>query len=424
MNRSLPCRVLFSLLVFKVVVFEVVLGGQFLCALDLRADSRIDEIQRQVEDETRKLAAIDRAKEALEKELAAVRAPLAVLRIQERKLTDELGEITAERGQAEKEMRHAMEELKRVSELSLKRVRAVYMQQDKDVSGWLLFLGSLSDLSVDVERNSFYLTKIRERDARISKQLEQLRGEKEKKEIELRNLSESQELYRNKISERRAEVSSRVAQQEALVHQLKAQKSEKEATLISLKAQALRLETVVTSLTGGSLTGGKEGHRLTGATGKPEVVQSSSTAPLPPYRGTGLSKLKGTLESPIVDGRVVRRFGETKSSGFKEIVLSRGVEISAAVRSPVRAIAPGMVIFNGAMPGYGKILILDHGERYYSLYGLLAETKVTRGEVLQRGQVVGLSGDLIDEDKNFYFEIRKNGEPVNPRAFYPGRTLF
>ena len=77
----------------------------------------------------------------------------------------------------------------------------------------------------------------------------------------------------------------------------------------------------------------------------------------------------------------------------------------------------GRVIYNGIMPEYGTILILDHGDREYSLYGRVVSPLATVGEVVQKGQVIAQVGEPDATGKNLYFEIRKNGKPLNPALF-------
>lgn len=100
---------------------------------------------------------------------------------------------------------------------------------------------------------------------------------------------------------------------------------------------------------------------------------------------------------------------------------SHGLLISAGMGSPVRAVADGSVVFAEWMTGYGLILIVDHGNGYLSLYAhnesLLKDVGATvkRGDAVSR---VGNSGGLAQPA--LYFELRRNGQPVDP-AVWMGR---
>ena len=111
---------------------------------------------------------------------------------------------------------------------------------------------------------------------------------------------------------------------------------------------------------------------------------------------------------------MIRGFGKYKIRGFKDMVRSKGIEFAPGPREAVRCIAPGQVLFIGSLPGYDEVIIVNHGQRYYSLYGQMDRIMVSRGQVLEQGQQLGVS----TADKPLYFELRKKGVAINPTAFY------
>ncbi|NDC38970.1 MAG: hypothetical protein EBZ48_13120 [Proteobacteria bacterium] len=144
---------------------------------------------------------------------------------------------------------------------------------------------------------------------------------------------------------------------------------------------------------------------------------SEPVAALGPFSGDGLAKSKGRLELPV-DGKVVVPFGREVSTKTGIAGRSKGIELAGATSASARVVADGRVIFSGRMPVLGTIVIVDHGERYYSLYGRLGGADVERGALLASGDSVGTLGEPDAEGRNFYFEIRKNGVPVNPQPFF------
>ncbi|MFC0446028.1 murein hydrolase activator EnvC family protein [Pseudidiomarina halophila] len=124
----------------------------------------------------------------------------------------------------------------------------------------------------------------------------------------------------------------------------------------------------------------------------------------------GLAKLKGKLNWPA-QGNVQNLFGRTRSGG----VNWKGILIDAPADSPVRAIADGRVIFANWMRGYGLLLVLDHGDGYMSLYGHNQTILPNVGEVVRRGEEIGLVGQSGGRSSPaLYFEIRVKGDAVNP----------
>jgi septal ring factor EnvC (AmiA/AmiB activator) len=82
--------------------------------------------------------------------------------------------------------------------------------------------------------------------------------------------------------------------------------------------------------------------------------------------------------------------------------------------SPVRAVAPGVVRYIGNL-GYGRVLIVDHGARYHTLYGHLADFRRTPGDMVQTGDVIGTVGASgLYREPVLHFEIRYQGVAVNP----------
>jgi septal ring factor EnvC (AmiA/AmiB activator) len=101
---------------------------------------------------------------------------------------------------------------------------------------------------------------------------------------------------------------------------------------------------------------------------------------------------------------------------------SSGVLIGAAAGSTVDAVADGTVVFAEWMTGYGLILIIDHGNGYMSLYAHNESLLRNIGDVVKRGDAVakvGNSGGF--GTPALYFELRRNGQPVDPSSWLQRR---
>lgn len=141
-------------------------------------------------------------------------------------------------------------------------------------------------------------------------------------------------------------------------------------------------------------------------------AQKSQAAWIP--AGKGLKIKRGKIPWPV-SGTIIQSFGKSKNAQFKEVVDNTGIQIQAAQGTPFRAVADGKVRFADWFKGYGKLVILDHGEGYYSLYAQAAELNVTEGQTVSAGQILGTVGDTGSlVGTSLYFEIRKNGIPQDP----------
>ncbi len=106
------------------------------------------------------------------------------------------------------------------------------------------------------------------------------------------------------------------------------------------------------------------------------------------------------------------RFGQ--GSGRSTAISRNGIEISLAEGQPVQAVHEGTVAFADQFTGYGDLVILDHGDGAYSLYGHLSSLAVRRGERVQARATLGASGRNPSGNPSLYFELRVDGKPVDP----------
>jgi septal ring factor EnvC (AmiA/AmiB activator) len=90
------------------------------------------------------------------------------------------------------------------------------------------------------------------------------------------------------------------------------------------------------------------------------------------------------------------------------------MEVAAGEGQPVRAVHEGTVAFAGAFTGYGNLVIVDHGDRAYSLYGHLNSAEVTVGHRVDVGNPIGTAGRNPAGIPALYFELRIDGAAVDP----------
>lgn len=93
----------------------------------------------------------------------------------------------------------------------------------------------------------------------------------------------------------------------------------------------------------------------------------------------------------------------------------KGISIGGQEGQPVKAAEAGVVVYSGnGLLGYGELVIIKHNEQYLSAYGHNKSLKVKEGESVTRGQIIAELGSTGTNVNNLHFEIRKNGQPVNP----------
>ena len=114
-------------------------------------------------------------------------------------------------------------------------------------------------------------------------------------------------------------------------------------------------------------------------------------------------------------GRVSVEFGGKPGTGT-------GILIDGKAGQPITAAASGRVVYAGSgLIGYGQLIIVKHNDTYLSAYGYNASLLVKEGEAIKKGQRIATMGEGPERKARLHFEIRRNGEPVNPRQFLPAR---
>ena len=127
---------------------------------------------------------------------------------------------------------------------------------------------------------------------------------------------------------------------------------------------------------------------------------------IPPF-----NSLKGKLGWPI-KGKLLTRFGSRKQGGKLKW---QGVVIDAKTGGDVQAVSGGQVVFADWFRNLGLLIIIDHGDNYMSLYGYNQSLLKKTGDWVLPGEVISLAGDSGGQlHSGVYFEIRNNGNPVNP----------
>lgn len=125
-----------------------------------------------------------------------------------------------------------------------------------------------------------------------------------------------------------------------------------------------------------------------------------------------LRPFQGALRWPA-DGVVSARFGRPGDRLGGGVVRS-GIEVSLPEGAAVHAVHDGTIAYAAPFTGYGNLVIIDHGDRSYSLYGFLESIEVHKGEHVDPSTTVGLAGRNLQGNPSLYFELRVDGQAVDP----------
>lgn len=141
---------------------------------------------------------------------------------------------------------------------------------------------------------------------------------------------------------------------------------------------------------------------------RPKPVEADNA--YEPVAGGNFIRQKGSLRLPV-RGSVSGRFGTPREGGGTW----KGLFIRAGAGSEVKSVANGRVVFADWMRGFGNLLIVDHGDSYLSIYGNNDSLLKQVGQSIKGGETVATVGNSGgNPDSGLYFEIRHQGQPVDP----------
>ena len=123
------------------------------------------------------------------------------------------------------------------------------------------------------------------------------------------------------------------------------------------------------------------------------------------------SRMQGRLKKPV-NGMLSGLFGHQRESGE----MWKGVFYTTPPAA-VNSIAAGNVVYASELEGYGNVVVVDHGDKYVSVYSGLSEIGVVKGYSVGQGHKIGTSGTLPSGEEGLYLEIRYNGQNMNPLSW-------
>lgn len=159
------------------------------------------------------------------------------------------------------------------------------------------------------------------------------------------------------------------------------------------------------------------GGAATPTAGGPPVAVASTSTPAAAGPATPVAKPPAGNETSLqwgwpASGSIGSRFDEPRN---------KGISILGKEGDPITAAAFGRVMYVGTLRGYGNIVIVQHNNGYLSVYGNIRTALVAEKQAVTRGQRIAEMGNTEAERMQLHFEIRKDGEAVDPLKLLPSR---
>ena len=146
---------------------------------------------------------------------------------------------------------------------------------------------------------------------------------------------------------------------------------------------------------------------LTNEPGQVTVVEKSFNKVLDENQNNSQAKVASNNKnwSLPVDAEILKKFSVENNHP--------GLTYDNVLGQDVRAVRKGEVVYSGdKMTSYGKMIIIKHAYGFYSIYNQNQEIYISEGDIIEKGQVIAITGN-----KPFYFEMKKYEEPINPLKY-------
>ncbi len=261
------------------------------------------------------------------------------------------------------------------------RLRAIYKHRQTNL--WEALL-TAPDLVAFLTRYQFF-KHVTKQDAQVlfdlDRQMAEITHQKRKYDEQVQTIASITQT----ISNQKREVQEDTREQSTLISRLRSEREEYEQAAEQLERDSRQIETMIRRM----LANRRKAPRL----------------------GTGKFQLP-------VEGRLSSNYGPRKHPIHGVVKQHRGVDFGAPQGTPIRAADGGVVLYVGWYGGYGKIVMIDHGDDLVTLYAHTSRYVVDTGQKIARGQVIAYVGSTgLSTGPHLHFEVRRNGTPVNPISY-------
>jgi septal ring factor EnvC (AmiA/AmiB activator) len=351
---------------------------------DLEASRReLTSLQQQIDQTVGVLRSKRAAAGSLAADLERLERALEQLRELTRRSDRELAELDRQLARSETDLEQLRRELAATERQLEKRLVALYKGGQDGVARTLL---SSAGTPLELAEKYAFLARIVRHDRQLMADYRRQTAAAEQALLELQQLRERQAaVAEQRRAERAALNAAGRAKQQALAD-LRTDQAKLNATLDELRAREARLA---------------------------ELVKKLESARTQTYTGKGADFLaqRGRLPWPVA-GKVRIAFGPTRHPDLGTLIESNGLEIAVPPQTPVKAVWKGRVLYASPLKGFGNLMIIDHGDKYYSLYAHAASFARKTGDLVGAGDLIAFSGH--EGRDALYFEIRHRGAPVDP----------
>ncbi|MCZ7626486.1 MAG: hypothetical protein C3F12_01545 [Candidatus Methylomirabilota bacterium] len=363
----------------------------------------LSRVQKELDHERKRAQQVARKERTLSDELDRIDRELQQKGRELKALQTKLKASTERLQTTERDIRLTRAHLDYIQDLFRKRVRAIYKQGQH---GYIQALLSSEDIS-GAERRIRYLATIANQDQRMAANYTATLDTLGRQQAELERSRTELTMGQQAVAKKRQEILREQQARRVLLVKVQEEKQGHLAAVRELESAAGELQRLIARLQ-------RQKRPQVGRT----PLRVPSQTPGPPDESNGpFASLKGRLPWPT-SGALASTFGRQEHARYRTVTFNRGIEITAPEGQRIVSVFDGVVVYADWFRGYGRMIVIDHSDGYYTVYAHAAEILVKVGDRVTKGQriaVVGHTGSA--NGSQLYFEVRYRGGPQDPVAW-------
>jgi len=398
--------------------------------------TEIDQINALIDQYERQLNEAEQEYEEIFKQYENLQRLLALREQKITSLQKERRQINSEIAVTERKITRQQQKLETLIENYKKTMRYIYKNGRTSQLALILSSASVNQMMV----RNYYLKKFESFREQQAADIKQTKKDLEKSRVQLDAAAERNEEIMTEIRTEKQELQQKTKQQETNVKLLRQEKNKNEDKVTELNQQRNQLQSTLSEL----ISQEKE-YRQAQREQRLAEQQKNSGAETEPIEETNapeereirtstnfsgsvgfisdeeLSKiedrfatLKGELSWPVRSQTVSEHFGRKRHPVYGTVTPNLGIEIVTPARQEVEVVHDGYVFAVRPVAGYGDVVFVSHGT-YKTAYGNLSSVRVRKNTILQKGDVVGYSGDRNSiRGESVFFMLRAGSQNLDP----------
>ena len=366
-------------LAFVPLVLSPVARGERVSSLD-REKEKLQNLERNVKKSKEVIKRQQSKERSILKELHKLEQVLDKRKKESAIYEANLAQNQKKMGQTQGQISKLEEEIKQNMSSLKKRLKAMYKSGGVGLVRVIFSVSSLSELIQSMNLMRY----IARSDACILTEMKQKRQAYLDKMKELESYRDKVNLYKSRALQEKKALEKERKERESLLASIRRDKDTQASLVKDLEERSKELRNII--------------HNWN--------TRSSISE--------NFRDMKGRLIWPV-QGNLLIPFGLHYDNRLDRKILNNGIDIRADLGSHILSVSSGKVLYAGWFWGYGKLIIIDHGKDYTSIYAHASEIFVKEGQNVKTGEKIASVGDTDSiRGPELYFEIRYKGRPLNP----------